>query len=146
MDSPERLEKIVDYIIRYHNQKTHNREYTAMFAVSSIENLIKYYELFSKKKEAGGHDLPRNFLFFSFKTCESQQRITFPDYDKDPGDARIPDYRNCLFWTPNIPVGAGDTVSLDFFSSDLHGDYKVIVRGITDDGQVMHGECSFTVK
>jgi len=91
-------------------------------------------------------DLPRNSFFFSFKTCESQQQITFPDYDKDPGDANMPDYRNCLFWAPNIPVDAGDTVCLDFFSSDLKGDYMVIIRGITDDGQPMHGECSFTVK
>jgi len=91
-------------------------------------------------------DLPRNSFFFSFKTCESQQQITFPDYDKDPGDANMPDYRNCLFWAPNIPVDAGDTVCLDFFSSDLQGDYMVIIRGIADDGQVMHGECNFTVK
>jgi len=56
-DSEERLEKIVDYIIHYHDQKTHRREYTAIFATSSIENLIKYYELFKKKKEAGEHDL-----------------------------------------------------------------------------------------
>jgi len=69
IDSPERLEKITDYIIRYHNQKTHNREYTAMFAVSSIENLIKYYELFSKKKKAGDHDL-RIATIFSYVTNE----------------------------------------------------------------------------
>ena len=69
IDSPERLEKIVDYIIRYHNQKTHNREYTAMFAVSSIENLIKYYELFSKKKKAGDHDL-RIATIFSYVANE----------------------------------------------------------------------------
>ncbi len=102
--------------------------------------------IISSLGDRAGVDLPRNSFFFSFKTCESQQQITFPDYDKDPGDTRIPDYRNCLFWAPNISVGAGDTVSLDFFSSDLQGDYMVIVRGITDDGQLMHGECNFTVK
>jgi type I restriction enzyme R subunit len=57
LDSPKRLEKIADYIIKYHNQKTFNREYSSLFAVSSIENLIKYYEIFKRKKEAGEHDL-----------------------------------------------------------------------------------------
>lgn len=57
LNSEKRLEKIVDYIIKYHNQKTFNRDYSALFAVSSIENLIKYYELFKKKKAAGEHDL-----------------------------------------------------------------------------------------
>jgi len=111
-----------------------NRQY------SGIINII------SSQGDRAGVDLPRNSFFFSFKTCESHQQITFPDYDKDPGDANMPDYRNCLFWAPNISVGAGDTVSLDLFSSDLQGDYMVIVSGITDDGQIMHGECSFTVK
>jgi len=75
IDSPERFEKIVDYIIRYHNQKTHNREYTAMFAVSSIENLIKYYELFRKKKETGGHDL-RIATIFSYGVNEDDPDAT----------------------------------------------------------------------
>ena len=46
IDSPERLEKIVDYISKYHGQKTHNKKYSAIFAVSSIATLIKYYKLF----------------------------------------------------------------------------------------------------
>ena len=57
IDDPVRLDKIADYIINYHDQKTHKRAYTAIFAVSSIENLIKYYDLFKKKKVAGSHDL-----------------------------------------------------------------------------------------
>ena len=96
--------------------------------------------------DRAGVDLPRNSFFFSFNTCESRQGMTFPDYDKNPGDQRIPDFRNCLFWIPNISVGAGETASFDLFSSDKQGDYTVIVRGISEDGQVMHGECTFEVK
>jgi type I restriction enzyme R subunit len=69
LDSTDRLEKIVDYIINYHDLKTHRKEYTAIFAVSSIENLIKYYELFKQKKEAGAHDL-RIATIFSYGTNE----------------------------------------------------------------------------
>jgi type I restriction enzyme R subunit len=46
-----RLAKIADYIIAYHGQKTFNKDYSAIFAVSSIENAIKYYEILKKKKE-----------------------------------------------------------------------------------------------
>jgi len=48
-NDPARLDKIADYILQYHNQKTHNRDFTAMFAVSSIDNLIRYYDLFKQK-------------------------------------------------------------------------------------------------
>ena len=56
-DDLGRQEKIVDYILQYHNQKTHNRKFAAMFAISNIDNLIQYYDLFEKKKLAGEHDL-----------------------------------------------------------------------------------------
>jgi type I restriction enzyme R subunit len=57
MEHPSRLEKISDYIIDNHNRKTHNREFTGMFCVSSVETLIKYYDILHKKKEAGEHNL-----------------------------------------------------------------------------------------
>jgi len=57
LNDPKRLEKIADYILSYHNQKTFDKEFSALFAVSSIENLTKYYEIFKRKKEAGEHDL-----------------------------------------------------------------------------------------
>lgn len=69
LDSEMRLEKIVDYIIAYHDQKTFNKAYSALFAVSSIENLIKYYDLFNQKKIAGKHDL-RIATIFTYGTNE----------------------------------------------------------------------------
>jgi type I restriction enzyme R subunit len=53
----KRLEKIADYIIAYHDVKTFGREYSALFATSSIANLIQYYEIFKDRKLAGKHDL-----------------------------------------------------------------------------------------
>ena len=69
LDSEKRINKIVDYIIGYHNQKTFERDYSSLLAVSSIDNLIKYYDLFQKKKEAGEHDL-RIATIFTYGTNE----------------------------------------------------------------------------
>lgn len=63
MESRERLEKISDYIIAYHNKKTHNRTFTGMFCVSSVASLIKYYETFQRKKNEGLHDLKIATIF-----------------------------------------------------------------------------------
>lgn len=49
MESPARLEKIVDYILANHDRKTHSRDFNAIFCVSSIDVLSKYYELFKSK-------------------------------------------------------------------------------------------------
>ena len=69
LDSEKRINKIVDYIIAYHNKKTFERDYSSLLAVSSIDNLIKYYDLFQKKKEAGAHDL-RIATIFTYGTNE----------------------------------------------------------------------------
>ena len=69
LDSEKRINKIVDYIIAYHNQKTFSRDYSALLAVSSINNVIKYYDLFQQKKAAGEHDL-RIATVFTYGTNE----------------------------------------------------------------------------
>lgn len=72
MESPQRLDKITDYILDNHNRKTYSREFTSMFCVNSVETLIKYYELFQKKKELGQHNL-RIATIFSYATNEDDK-------------------------------------------------------------------------
>lgn len=69
IESDARAEKIVDHIIAYHNQKTHDRAYSALFAVSNIEAAIRYYGLFQAKRAAGLHDL-RIATIFTFGANE----------------------------------------------------------------------------
>ena len=57
MEDETRLEKITNYIIAHHNRKTHSKEFTAMFCTSGIPTLIKYYDIFKRKKEEGFHNL-----------------------------------------------------------------------------------------
>ncbi|HYK77879.1 MAG TPA: type I restriction endonuclease subunit R [Daejeonella sp.] len=57
MEDERRLEKIADYILAHHNRKTHSRNFSAMFCVDSVKSLIKYYDIFKRKKLAGEHNL-----------------------------------------------------------------------------------------
>jgi len=56
-ESDEYVETVTNYIIANHNRKTHNRTFTAMFCVSSVDMLIKYYDLLKEKKDEGKHNL-----------------------------------------------------------------------------------------
>ncbi len=80
LDWPVRLEKIADYILAYHDQKTKSRMFSALFAVSSIDNAIRYYDIFQKKKQAGEHDL-RIATVFTFG----------PNSDEEGADDDLPD-------------------------------------------------------
>jgi len=63
MESPQRLDRITDYIIDHHALKTRSQTFTAMFCVSSVDVLIQYYELFAAKKAAGQHNLKIATIF-----------------------------------------------------------------------------------
>ncbi|WP_425441558.1 type I restriction enzyme subunit R domain-containing protein [Roseovarius lutimaris] len=56
-DNPDRIEGVVDWIIQNHDRKTHNKQFSAMLCVSSVDALIAYYETFRRKREAGEHHL-----------------------------------------------------------------------------------------
>lgn len=55
----ERMSNIANHIIQNHKAKTRNKQYTAIFAVSSIPMLIKYYGIFKEIK----HDLNISAIF-----------------------------------------------------------------------------------
>jgi type I restriction enzyme R subunit len=50
LESPKRIDKIIDYILVNHYRKTHSKEFTSMMCVSSVDVLTKYYEAFKSKK------------------------------------------------------------------------------------------------
>lgn len=72
LTSEDRLEKITDYIIAEYGRKTAQKSFNAMFCVSSIEVLQKYYDLFQKKKEEGKHNL-KVATIFSYGANEDSQ-------------------------------------------------------------------------
>ncbi|SCX84480.1 type I restriction endonuclease subunit R [Flavobacterium caeni] len=88
MESPERLEKIAQYIIEQHPSKTHRKEFTAMFCISDVDTLIKYYDLFRKRKREGKHDLSIATIF-SYNANEGEKDFTedYQDFD-DVADPR----------------------------------------------------------
>tara|TARA_B110001469_G_scaffold121129_1_gene130313 strand:- start:2221 stop:5121 length:2901 start_codon:yes stop_codon:yes gene_type:complete len=98
MESPERLDKITDYIIDRHAVKTRNKEFTAMMCVSSVDVLIKYYELFAKKKTDGKHKL-RIATIFSYTANEEDKGadgILDEDDEIKGGDGGNPHTRDKL--------------------------------------------------
>ena len=55
----ERMALIANHIVQNHKSKTRNGQYTAIFAVSSIPQLVKYYDIF----KAINHDLNISGIF-----------------------------------------------------------------------------------
>jgi type I restriction enzyme R subunit len=90
MEADARLEKIVDYIIANHKRKTYNQEFNSIFAVSSVNVLKKYYDLFKSKN----HDLKIATIF----SYDDNEEIQGDKHSRDKLDEYIGDY-NGMFGT-----------------------------------------------
>ena len=89
MESPQRLEKIANYIIQQHPIKTHNREFTAMFCVNSVDTLIKYFNLFRELKKQGKHNLNIATIFSYTANEDEKNHNSIEEEDFDFTDAKV---------------------------------------------------------
>lgn len=96
--SDERIELVANHILKNHNAKTRNKEYTSIFTVQSIEMLVKYYDKF---KEID-HDLKIAgiFSFGANEECEGKD-----EHSRDSLERMITDYNkmfNCNYSTDSF--------------------------------------------
>ncbi len=80
--APERTTAITEYIAAHHDRKTHRRQFNAIFCVSGIPSVIRYYEEFARLKKAGGHDL-KIATIFSYQQNEEDLDAAFPMRDDE---------------------------------------------------------------
>ena len=58
------------------------------------------------------------------------QNTNFPNTN-----STIPDIRAVLYWNPSQTLNQSGKAAIEFYSSDLLGNYRVIVRGLTVQGE-----------
>jgi type I restriction enzyme R subunit len=116
LESERRLERIVDYILLNHKRKTHNKKFTSIFCVTSIEVLIKYYELFAARKARGEHDL-RIATIFSYGVNEE---------DKEADGFMLPDEPELAMAAESVPIYGNEHTrdKLEQFIGDYNAMYQ----------------------
>lgn len=67
-----------------------------------------------------------------------------PRYDLHK-DEEFEDNRTTLMWIPMLTADSSGKISFDFYSSDLTGEYLIIVEGISNDGKPGAGSRGFKV-
>lgn len=84
LESEKRLSTIVDYIIENHDSKTYDRQFTSIFAVSSIPVLKKYYNLFKSRD----HNLKIAAIF----SYDDNEEMDGDKHSRDSLEDMIKDY------------------------------------------------------
>jgi hypothetical protein len=104
------------------------------------------FQVFSKKRDMAGIDLPKNSLFFNFTLYTGIKPVDFPDYGNKSNNIRKPDRRNTLYWNPSVHLVPGVVQELHFYTNELKGDYEISIQGLTETGDKIElGKTFFSV-
>ena len=114
----DRVELIAQDIIDHHNTKTRDRKYNALFTVSSIPLLIKYYDMFKSLN----HDLKISAIF-TYGANEDLDNN--PEHSRESLDRIINDYNE--MYNTNFSSGTFDAYFRDICKKIKNTEIDIVI-------------------
>lgn len=99
--------------------------------------------LISKNNDLGYIDLPSSGLLVNYRMLDRPGSDTIQNGVSDP---RMPDVRNTLYWNPELELNSEMDQRISFRSSDLKGDYEILIRGSDSNGKYLEKHIPFRVE
>jgi hypothetical protein len=94
-----------------------------------------------------GFELDPKLVAIDYSGLQLQREFYSPVYEtKEQLEKRIPDFRNTLFWSPDITTNKEGKAAIQFYSSDKKGKYIAIVQGISKNGEPVFSFTTFQVE
>ncbi len=101
-----------------------------------FEGIISFV---SKEGNSGAIESVNSGLRQVFEGCLKPEIFYSPDYNIDSLRlSRIPDFRNTLFWKPDIITTADGSATVEFYTSDEKTDYVIVISGFDPEGHRVH--------
>ena len=104
---------------------------------------IASFETYAGRFDA--FEIDPSVMMINYDGMQLHRTFFSPDY-KRKNNLRIPDLRNTLYWQPNITQSTKDKVTLQFYTGDVKGAFRVVVNGISDAGDVFTTEKTIVVE
>lgn len=90
----------------------------------------------SYKTDLGGQELDPRSLVLDYEGMQLKREFYSPVYDtEEQQKSRLPDFRNLLYWSPDVNTGIDGKAQATFYTSDKTGKYIGVVQGIAGNGQ-----------
>jgi hypothetical protein len=97
--------------------------------------------------DLSGFTTDESMLSIKYEGMQLQREFYSPTYNTTERiSSRMPDFRNTLYWSPNVNTSAKGTANLSFYTSDRKGKYIVVLQGLDSHGDPLTGTLNFEVK
>jgi len=107
---------------------------------------VKYggiISIISKQGDLASIKLPEGSYFFDYAAFHPP---LIPQLARYSGTAKIPDTRNTQFWMDHLELRTDLSRRFSFQASSVPGSYIILFRGISSDGDIVHGLNYFNVE
>ena len=92
-------------------------------------------------------ELDPRAMVFDYDGLQLDRKFYSPVYDSDEQrNSSVPDFRNVLYWNPNVGTDQKGTTKLSLYTSDKPGRYIGVIEGIAQTGEVGTQYFYFEVK
>lgn len=99
--------------------------------------------LISRNKDLGHIDLPSSGLLVNYRMLDNAHTDSI---QSGLNKTMLPDVRNTLYWNSGIELEPGESRKISFRSSDVEGDYDILIRGSDNSGKYLEKRIRFTVE
>lgn len=83
-----------------------------------------------------GYELDPHATVIDYEGLQLQRDFYSPVYEtQQQVDSRLPDFRNLLYWSPEVKTNEKGKQDISFYTSDLPGKYAVVLQGLTAEGR-----------
>lgn len=137
----------IDRIMRYDPLKVRKLEvvkrtyYYGPMVTDGLLNFTTY------KGNLPEFEMDDRAVILDYEGMQWQRAFYSPLYETEAQAAsRLPDFRNLLYWSPDITTGSNGQTALTFFTGDVKGKYIGVIEGISTDGRSGSSTFSFEVK
>lgn len=99
------------------------------------------------KANLDGMELDPDASIIDYEGLQQMREFYSPRYDsQEQLNSRLPDFRNLLFWKPDVETGRDGKAQLSFYTSDRPGTYRAVIQGMTAGGKASSYSFDFTVR
>jgi hypothetical protein len=96
--------------------------------------------------DLSGFEIKAGTVSINHEGLQLMREFYSPHYETQTSrESRIPDHRSLLYWNPSVQLKTQNT-PIEFYTSDLGGEFKVVVQGLSRDGVAGSAVFSFVVE
>jgi len=102
------------------------------------------FSLRTKNMNLAEPKLPSNAIYQVFEGIQPEASFSQPNTNR-LNQSHLPDFRSTLYWNPSFCLSKNKSHSFRFYTSDVQGDFRIVVQGISNSGKPFYATNTFNV-